>query len=90
MRSIIIATLAAVCLVNTVAIASAATWDQTCTNKDGTTHPCTIGMKNRSAHMAACGVEWKAAKSDASVKAAGWPSYWHTCSQKMKAANAGN
>jgi hypothetical protein len=34
----------------------------------------------------ACGVQWKQAKADEAVKAAGWPKYWHECAQRAKAA----
>lgn len=36
--------------------------------------------------IAYCGQQWKAAKSDATVKSAGWPAYWHLCSVKLKQA----
>lgn len=32
-----------------------------------------------------CGRQWKVAKADEAVKAAGWPKYWSACNARMKA-----
>lgn len=33
----------------------------------------------------ACGVEWKAAKADPAIKAAGWPKFWSACAKRANA-----
>lgn len=38
------------------------------------------------ARQRACAAEWKAAKADEAVKAAGWPKYWSACNARLKTA----
>ncbi len=58
--------------------------DQTCTRKSGTTYQCSAKQETAHQHIVACGKEWQNAKSDPAVKAAGWPAFWHTCSDEQK------
>ena len=59
--------------------------DKTCTKKDGTTYQCSAKQEAAHEHIVACGKSWQTDKADASVKSAGWPAYWHKCSEQMKA-----
>ncbi len=59
--------------------------DKTCTHKDGTTYACSAKQEAAHGHIVACGKQWATAKSDTAVKSAGWPAYWHKCSEQMKA-----
>lgn len=71
----------------TATLSAAVVKDQKCTHKDGSAYDCSTAMLHKNEHMKECGVEWKAAKSDAAVKSAGWPAFWHTCSVKLKASD---
>lgn len=72
-------------ILETVVSSAAVVKDQTCTRKDGTTYQCSAKQHAAHDHIVACGKQWKADKADQAVKSAGWPAYWHKCSEQMKA-----
>lgn len=86
MKSFLILTAINATLLSGIAANAAVVKDHTCTHRDGTQYECSVGVFNRNAHMKQCGTEWKAAKADKAVADAGWPAYWHLCSQRLKAA----
>lgn len=90
--AIILASFAAIAFTNVAQAAPKATiecgTDADCQAKnggDGYNEPKAKKPRDTTV-IKACGVEWKAAKADEAVKAAGWPAFWHLCSLRSKAA----
>lgn len=76
LSTIVAATLALATLANSAAIAAAKR-----------TPPGTPEERAaRVERMRECGAEWKLAKADDAIKAAGWPKYWSACNTRKRAA----